>query len=242
MLLRMTIATVQEQLSTPEGFAKAVDAKSTALGAFWVFLTLGLLAVVINIVQLGDASDWDWYMMGRFFMDPEAVEFTGRRAGRSELFRYFAVYAPLICFPLAIFFLIRHFATRRKIGANRFESFQQRGYVARQRFTGLRVKNGNATNDIVLLSHPSVPDETFEAAVHQYAGEIAALDKKGLKAATNSATQAGVLAGVSAPRLSPTLPAALTFAPAAGKGEFVVVIPPAPGAKSTKTEVLPLKR
>lgn len=238
----MTIATVQEQLSTPEGFAKAVDAKSTALSGFWVFLVLGLLAVGINLMQLGMASDWDWYMMGRFFMDPEAIEFTGRRAGREEMFRYFAVYAPLACFPLSIFFLVRHFVTRRKVGANRFESFQQRGYVARQRFTGLRVKNGNATTDVVLLSHPSVPDETFETSVQQYAGELAALDKKGTKAAVASATKAGVLAGVSAPRLSPTLPAALTFAPAAGKGEFVVVIPPAPGAKTTKTEVLPLKR
>ena len=241
MLLRMTIATVQEQLSTPEGFAKAVDAKSTALGAFWVFLVLGLLAVLINIVQLGDASDWDWYMMGRFFMDPEAVEFTGRRAGRSELFRYFAVYAPLICFPLSIIFLIQHFVTRRKIGAKLFETFQQRGWVGRQRFTGLRIKNGRVQTDVVLISHPSISDEAFEASAAQYAGEIAALDKKGVKTTGAAALKAGVLqGGVSASRLSPTLPAELLFAPATGKGEYVVVVPSAADGTG-KLRILPVK-
>lgn len=242
MLVCMTIATVQDQLSTPEGFSKAIDAKSTALGAFWIFLVLGVLAVAINLMQLGSASDWDWYLMGRLFMDPEAVEFTGRRAGREEVIRYFAVYAPLVCFPLSLIFLIQHFVTRRKIGVKRFQAYQQRGYVARQRFTGLRVKNGNTTHDVALYSHPSVPDETFDAAVQQYANEIASLDKKGVKAATAAATKAGVLAGVSAPRLSPTLPSALVLAPAVGKSEFVAVIPPEPGSKITKTETFPIKR
>ncbi len=239
MLFGMTIATLQDRLSTPEGFAKAVDAKSGALGAFWTLLVLGLLAVGLNLIQLGSATDWDWYLMGRFFMDPEAIEFTGRRAARGELLRYFAVYGPLILLPLALIALIVHFATRRKNGAKLFRDFQQRGYVGRQRFTGLRVKNGRQQTDIVLISNPQVPEETLDAAAQQYSAELGSLDKKGLKAASTAAVKAGVLQGVSAARLSASLPGDLLVAPAQGKSEYVVVIPS--GADGGKLRIIPIK-
>lgn len=240
MLFCMTFATVQQQLTTPEGFSKALDVRSAPIGLFWSLILITVLAVGINLFQLGSATDWDWYLMGRYFLDPDAVQFEGYRAGRSEAFRFFAVYAPLVALPLAVIALIVHLSTRGKTGRKRFEAFQQRGWVARQRFTGLRVKSGNQQADTVLLSHPSMPDEAFDAAVFQYASENAALDKKAKKAAARAAVKAGVIQGVSAARLTPTLPGELIIALARGKSEYVVVIPPEPGTNS-KIEILPLK-
>ncbi|MFS0853611.1 hypothetical protein [Microbacterium sp. 179-I 3D4 NHS] len=236
----MTLATVQHQLSTPDGFAKAVSARSATFGIGLTSLLLGLGGIAMNLFQLGSASDWSWRLMFRYFFDAQAIEFSGSRAGRAEVWRFLYVYGPLVLIPLGIILLVVHVATRRSAGAALFADFQARGWVGKQRYTGLKVKNGNNDVDTVFISHPSIPDETFDSIALQYQTQISALDKKALKAAAAAAVKAGALKGTSAAALAPGLPAEVTVAPVQGKGEFAVVVPPAPGTTG-KYRVLPLK-
>jgi hypothetical protein len=234
----MTLATVQHRLSTPEGFAAAVRPRRAPFTLGLTSLALGLGGVAMNLFQLGSASDWEWRLIVRHFFDAQAIEFSGSRAGRAEVWRFLYVYGPIVLIPLGIILLAVHFATRNSAGAALFADFQSRGWVGKQRYTGLKVKNGNADVDTVFISHPSVPDETLEAIAQQFQGQIAALDKKALKATAAAAVKAGILKGASAAALAPGLPPEITVAPVQGKGEFAAVIPPAPG--STTYRVLPI--
>lgn len=234
----MTIENARQQLSTSEGFAKAVTPKSALFGGGIALLAFGLFCVGMNLFQLGSASDWDWELIGMFFMDADVLEFSGRRAGRAEMWRWIYVWAPVVLIPLGVILLAVHFSTRSKSGAKLFTDFQERGWVGRQLFTGLKVQNGRAQVDLAFISHPSIPDEQFEAIVGQYAGWVQSLDKKTLKKTATAAVKAGVVQGVSAQALSPELPAEITASIAQGSGEYAVVVPPAQGGK---LRVLPVK-
>lgn len=236
----MTLATVQQKLSTPEGFAKGVNARRLPFTLGLTSLGLGIAGWAMNLFQLGSASDWDWPIMFRFFFDAQAIEFSGSRAGRAEVWRFLYVYGPIVLIPLGIILLIVHFTTRQSAGTALFTDFQSRGWVGRQRFTGLKVKNGNAAVDTVLISHPSMPDENFEAIALQFQTYVSGLDKKALKALSTAATKAGVLTGTSGAAITAGLPPEVTVAPVQGKAEFAVVVPPAPGS-SAKYRVLPIK-
>ncbi len=226
MLMRMTLVTVRENLSTPEGFAKAVDARGKAFSVGVASLGLGVAALLINLFQIGSATDWRWNLIFPLFFRADALEFS---SGRGQVWHYVYVYAPLVLIPLGIILLAVHLATRRTAGAALYDDFRSRGWVGRQRYTGLKVKNGNADVDTVLISHPSLPDETFEAIALQFQTSVSALDKKAAKAFGAAAVKAGALTGTSGTAVSPALPPEVTFAPAQGKTEFAVVIPPAPG-------------
>lgn len=235
--MRMTLATVQQQLSTPEGFAKAVDAKRSLFSGGLTSLLLGIAGLVINFIQLGSATDWRLWLVFRHFFDAGALEF---ESSRGQFWHYIIVYAPIILIPLGIILLIMHVVTRKSAGATLFADFQSRGWVGRQRYTGLQVKNGNQNVDTVLVSHPSIADDQFDQIALQFQTYVSSLDKKALKAFTAAATKAGILTGTTAASLAPGTPAEITAAPAQGKGEFAVVIPPAPGTTG-KYRVLPLK-
>lgn len=236
----MSIETIKQQLSTPEGFAKTVSPRRGLFGFGITSLLLGIGAIGMNIFQLGSASDWDWQLIGMFFFNADAIEFTGYRAGRAEAWRFFYVYGPFLLIPLGLILLGIHFATRNKAGANLFSDFQERGWVGRQLLVGLTVQNGNAQQKVAFISHPSIPEETFFATAQQYNGYVESLDKKAQKALSKQAMKAGVLNGTSASALSPELPAEITVAPVQGKGEYAVVVPAADGAKG-KMKVLPVK-
>lgn len=237
MLVRMTLATVQHQLSTPEGFSKAVDAKRTVGSLGWTSLILGIAGLVINFIQLGSATDWRLWLVFRLFFQADALEFS---SSRGQFWHYIYVYAPIVLVPLGIILLIVHFSTRKSAGSSLFADFQSRGWVGKQRYTGLQVKNGNQTVDTVLISHPSIPVETFDAIALQFQTYVSSLDKKALKAFTASATKAGVLTGVPAAAIAPGVPAEVTIAPTQGKSEFAVVVPPVQGT-TAKYRVLPIK-
>jgi hypothetical protein len=237
MLGRMTLATVQHQLSTPEGFAKAVDAKRTVGTLGWTSLVLGAAAFGINLFSTGQAVDWNWNLVGMTLFRPDLFEYSN---GRSQVWSYVYTFAPFILIPLGIILLIVHFSTRKNAGSTLFADFQSRGWVGKQRYTGLQVKNGNQTVDTVLVSHPSIPDEQFDAIALQFQTYVTSLDKKALKAFTASATKAGVLTGIPAAVIAPGVPAEVVIAPTQGKSEFAVVVPPAPGT-TAKFKVLPIK-
>lgn len=240
MLSSMTITSIQQQLATPEGFAKAVSPKSTIFGIAITSLVLSVIGIGMNLFQLGSASGWQWSLMFRFFFDAGAIEFTGSRSGRSEIWRFFYVYGPIVLLPLGIILLIVHFATRGKAGAGLYDSYRQRGWIGRQLLPGLKVKNGNNQVDVAFISHPSVPDAEFEAAAHHYAGYLGTLDKKATKAAASAALKQKVLAGVSAAALAPGVPPAILAAPAQGDGQYVIVVPPDASGKGS-LQVLPIK-
>lgn len=240
MLAGMTITTIQQQLTTPEGFAKAVSPKRAAFGAAVVCLVLSVIGLGMNTFQLGSASGWDWKLVERYFLTADAVEFTGSRSGRAEFFRFLYVWGPVVLIPIAIILLIVHFATRGKAASALYSDFQSRGWVGRQLFPGLTVKNGNANVVIALVSHPGVPEDEFTAIVQRYAQHLGSLDKKALKAETTAAVKQKVLNGVSASVLSPEIPAAIVATPAQGKGEFVAVVPPDASGRG-KFQVLPIK-
>jgi hypothetical protein len=236
----MTITAIQQQLATPEGFAKAVTPKSKIFGIAITSLVLSAIGVGMNLFQLGSASGWQWSLMFRYLFDAQAVEFTGSRAGRSEVWRFFYVYGPIVLVPLAIILLIIYFATRSKAGAGLYESYRQRGWIGRQVLPGLKVKNGNSEVNVAFISHPSVPDPEFDAAAQRYASYLATLDKKAAKAVATAALKQKVIAGVSAAALAPDVPPAILAAPAQGDGHFVVVVPPDASDKGA-VQVLPIK-
>lgn len=238
MLGRMTTtATVQQQLSTPEGFAQAVNARGKAFSIGITSLVLGVAGLVINLLQIGSATEWRWWLIFRLFFQADALEFS---SGRGQAWHYVYVYAPIVLVPLGIILLIVHLTTRKKAGAALYDDFRSRGWVGKQRYTGLKVKNGNAEVDTVLISHPSMPDETFDAIALQFQTSISALDKKAAKAFAAAAVKAGVLTGASGAAVSPGLPPEITVAPAQGKNEHAVVIPPVPGTTG-KYRVLAIK-
>lgn len=237
MLVPMTLATVQQQLSTPEGFAKAVSARGAAFSAGIASLGLGVVGFVINLVSTGGAVSWHWGLISSYLFRPDLFTYSNTRG---QIWAYIYAWAPLVLIPLGIILLIVHFSTRKTAGASLFADFQSRGWVGKQRYTGLKVKNGNADVDTVFISHPSTPDETFDAIALQYQTHISSLDKKALKATAAAAVKAGILNGTSAAALAQGLPAEITAAPAQGKGEFAVVVPPAPGS-SAKYRVLAIK-
>lgn len=233
----MTLATVQQQLSTPEGFAKAVSARGAAFGAGIASLGLGVAGFLLNLFFTGQALDWQWNYVFPLLFRPDLFEYENTRG---QIWSYIYAWAPIVLIPLGIILLIVHFSTRNSAGAALFADFQSRGWVGKQRYTGLKVKNGNADVDTVFISHPSTPDETFDAIALQYQTHISSLDKKALKATAAAAVKAGILKGTSAAALAQGLPAEITAAPAQGKGEFAVVVPPAPGS-SAKYRVLAIK-
>lgn len=233
----MTLATVQQKLSTPEGFAKGVSARRLPFTLGLTSLGLGVIGFVINLVTTGGAVDWDWNLIAQLLFRPDLFEYASTRG---QVWSYFYAYGPIVLIPLGIILLIVHFTTRQSAGAALFTDFHSRGWVGRQRFTGLKVKNGNATVDTVLISHPSIPDENFEAIALQFQTYLSGLDKKALKAFSTAATKAGVLTGASGAAITPGLPPEVTVAPVQGKVEFAVVVPPAPGS-SAKYRVLPIK-
>lgn len=231
---------IQQQLSTPEGFAKGVSAKRAVFVGAITCAVVALGCIAMNLFQLGSASDWNWNLMFRFFFDADAIEFSGRRSGRAEMWRYIYVWAPVLLVPAAVVLFIVHLTTRNQSAAGLFGDFQARGWVGRQAPVGLKIKNGNAQVDVTFVSHPSIPDETFFAAVQHYGQYVQGLDKKGLKEVSAHAAKAGVLNGVYAAELLPGAPDGLVAATPKGKGEFVAVIPPAPGANG-KMRVLAVK-
>ncbi|GAB3632708.1 hypothetical protein GCM10027421_20610 [Microbacterium shaanxiense] len=236
----MSIATIQQQLSTPPGFAKAVKSTSSTLVAGLISLAAAVFCLGMNTFQLGSASDWNWRLIERYFLTADVIEFTGSRSGRAEIWRFLYVYAPIVLIPLGIILLIVHFSTRSRNGRTLFEDFQSRGWVGRQRYTGMKAQNGRAQVEVVFISHPSIPDETFDATVQQYSAWVASLDKKSLKKTIAAVTKAGALTGLSAAVLSPELPAAITVATVRGSSEFAAVVPPGPDGKG-KYRVLEIK-
>jgi len=237
MLMPMTLATVQQQLSTPEGFAKAVSARGAAFSAGIASLGLGIVGFVINLISTGAAVSWHWGLISSYLFRPDLFTYDNTRG---QIWAYIYAWAPIVLIPLGIILLVVHFSTRKTAGASLFADFQSRGWVGKQRYTGLKVKNGNADVDTVFISHPSTPDETFDAIALQYQTHISSLDKKALKATAAAAVKAGILNGTSAAALAQGLPTEITAAPAQGKGEFAVVVPPAPGS-SAKYRVLAIK-
>ena len=240
MLSGMTITSIQQQLATPEGFAKAVSPKSTVYGVAITALVLSAIGIGMNLFQLGSASGWQWSLIFRYFFDAQAIEFTGSRSGRSEIWRFLYVYGPIVLLPLGIILLIVHFTTKGKAGAGLYESYRQRGWIGRQLFPGLKVKNGNNEVTVAFISHPTVPDADFEAAAHHYASYLGTLDKKATKAVAAAALKQKVIAGVSAAALAPGVPPAILAAPAQGTGEYVIVVPPDAAGKGS-LQVLPIK-
>ncbi len=235
-----TTTEIQQQLSTPEAFAKAVSPKRTAFAFAITSLVLSAVGIGMNLFQLGSASDWRWNLMFRYFFDAQAIEFTGSRAGRSEMWRFLYVWGPVVLLPLAVILLIVHVSTRRRAGAELFADFRSRGWVAWQLLPGLSVRNGNSTVSVALMSHPSIPLPEFEAAVRRYADHLGTLDKKGMKAVSAAALKAKVVNGVSAAALSPDLPPAILAAPVEGNTPYVIVVPPDAAGKGS-LQVRPIK-
>lgn len=237
----MTIANYQQELSTQEGFANKVSAKSPWFGAGIASILVGLGLFAFNIFQLGSATgiDWDWGLIGQLLFRADALEFSGRRAGRSEIFRYVAVWGPVILIPLGIILLIVHFVTRSQAAGSLYNDYASRGFVGRQFATSLSVVEGRAQTPVAFIAGQNVSDEQFGQVLQQFDSYVQSLDKKGVKQLQVAATKAGVLTGTSAANVLQGLPGEIVASKQVGKGTFVAVIPPA--AAGGKFKILPIK-
>ncbi len=187
--------------------------------------------VGMNLFQLGSASDWNWSLIERYFLSADAIEFTGSRSGRSEIWRFLYVWGPVVLIPLGIILLIVHFATKGNKGAQLFADFQQRGWVGRQRSLGLSAQNGNRPAPLALVGPAAAPDGYVDEPALQFGSWTASLDKKALKALSAAATKANAIKGAPAQAIHENLPADMIVAAEQKGGELVVVIPPAAGVK-----------
>src|SRR5690606_32918442 len=109
----------------------------------------------------------------RYFLTPDAIEFTGRRSGVSEIWRFLYVWGPLLLIPLGIVLLILHFAMKGSKGAKLFADFQQRGWVGRQRSLGLSALNGNRPAPLALIGPAAAPDGYVDQPAMQFGSWIA---------------------------------------------------------------------
>lgn len=226
-------------MSTPEGFAAAVKSKRGLLSGAIISFVAALFCIGINILELGQASDWEWSLIGRFFFDAEVIEFSGRKAGRAEMLRYVWVWGPVILIPLGIILLVAHFMTRKNAGAKLFEEYRSRGFVGIQRQSGLVIQSGKTQMKLALIGNAAAPEGYVDNHAAQYGNYLASLDKKTLKQESATAARVGALKGVSAAQVNPNLPADMVIAPVVGKGDLVAVIPPASGV--TPVKVLQIK-
>lgn len=201
-------------------------------------LVAAAAGVAMNIFQLGSASGWNWMLIERYFLSPEAITYEGSRAGRAEIWRFIYVWGPVVLLPLGIVLLILHFAMKGGKGAKLFADFQQRGWVGRQRSLGLNAQNGNRQTPLVLVGPAAAPDGYVDQPAMQFGSWVATLDKKALKALTATATKAGALQGAPAPAVHENLPADMIVTAEQKGGELVVVIPPATGVKGFKVLML----
>ncbi|TXK06192.1 hypothetical protein FVP60_04330 [Microbacterium mitrae] len=236
----MSIAALQNQLSTPAGFAAAVKQPKGLLTGAIASLVVAAAGIGMNLFQLGSASNWNWMLIERYFLSPDAVTFEGRRSAVSEFWRYLYVWAPLVLIPLGIVLLVIYFATKKSAGAKLFAEFQQRGWVGVQRSLGLNAMNGNKPAPLVLIGRADAPAGTVDEQAMHFGGWVASLDKKSLKQLSGQATKAGAIKGVSASAVHANLPADMVVAATQKDGELVVVIPPASGA-TKGFKVLPIK-
>lgn len=188
----------------------------------------------MNLFQLGSVSDWDWLYIERYFLTTEAVQFSGGRAGRSEMWRFLFVWGPMVLIPLAIVLLILHFAMKGSKGAKLFADFQQRGWVGRQRSLGLSAINGNRPAPLALIGPAAAPDGYVDQPALQFGSWMATLDKKTIKKLSAGATKANAIKGTPAPLVHENLPGDMIVAAEQKGGELVAVIPPATGTKGYK--------
>lgn len=225
----MTISAIERRTASADGFADVVSPKRKVFEGAAAALIFGALGVLINLFQLGRASEWQWPVIADHFFDPDAVTFVGFKAARAEVMRYVWVYAPLVLVPLGVALLVVHFATRKAAAARVFADFQQRGWIAQQVISGLKVSNSAAFVDVAFITHPSIKDEDFDTAVRQYAGYLSTLSKKEMKALQVAARKQKVLGGVPATTLAPYMPPQAIAAAAVKRATFVAVIPPQTG-------------
>lgn len=235
----VSIAMLQQQLSTPQGFAAAVKKKQPLLSGGLTSLALAAGGVAMNLFQLGSASDWNWRLMFRYFFDAGAIEFTGARSGRAEMWHFLYVWGPVVLLPLGIILLILHFARRNNTGAKLFDEYQQRGWIGSQAPLVLSVKEGNNDVSLALIGRADGPVDELQYNATQFNQWASSLDKKALKQTSVAAVKAGVLkGGIPAQEVAPAFPQG-TLVSRQLKTQLVIVIPPAEASK--KAVVLELK-
>lgn len=224
----MSISQLQQQLSTPSGFAAAVQAKNSLFRGAIICFVVAAAAFAFNMWQLGDAYYWDFqWMMQHYFQLAD----DGARA-RAAGMRWFVVWAPIVAVPLGILLLVLHFGKRKGTGEAAFAAFQQRGFVGRQVPLNLSVQNGNSQMPLALMGRADGAPGELEHQAAQYGHWLATLDKKTLKQTSDAARKAGAITGVSAQDIAQAFTPGTVISPLDGKSTLFAVIPPETGTKN----------
>jgi hypothetical protein len=219
----MTDIQLTHDLSTVEGFTRRVAIDRTPRNIAVTLIVLSVVAIIYNTVSTlrtlsdfgGQASDF----LTVFFSNE------GDSPLSTAMFTVI-VWAPLFLLPASLAFYLYSRATASTVAAKTFQEFQAGGYLAVQAPTSLVVSPNNDRNTVpvVLVGHPSVPDEEFAASLHVIETQLAGLDKKAIKVLGRTIVKAGVSLGTSATALNPQLPAALLLTvPRKGSAHVVVV-------------------
>lgn len=218
---------MQQQLSTPSGFAAAVQPKNSLFRSAIACFVVAAICLGFNIFQLGSSFAWDFEWMMMHFFDLASDGTRARAAG----FRWFVVWAPIVAIPLGIVLLALHFAKRKGSGEAMFNNFQQRGWIGRQVPLNLEIQNGNARVALALMGPADGQPGELEHQAAQYGQWLATLDKKTLKQTAAAAAKAGALGGVSAQEIAPAFTPGTAIVPVDAKAALFAVIPPASGPK-----------
>jgi hypothetical protein len=177
------------ELSTLSGFSRRVRVERPANTAAAAMFAVAILAFAWNIFnairQVQKQPGTNFFVI--------VFSTHGRTALESALFAVL-VYSPPILVALAILVGLYARKTARRVIEKSFNAFQQRGYVASQFPIGMLVKLSRDKNlkRVVLLSHPSVTDETYASNLNTIREVVSSIDAKAAKKLSKVAVRAGV--------------------------------------------------
>ena len=234
----MSIPAIQNDLSTPEGFASRVKVPNGALIAGLTMLGVGVVFVVWNLIEISYAFGQPYFWQAFFSTASEG-------SGRGQAFIFIRVWGPLVLVPLGIIFTIIGLTTRKNKLSGTYADYQARGFVASQQPAGFALPLGEKGEDVqlALLAAPGVTAEQFGAAVNGLYGRVSTLDKKAAKELAKAARGAQINeGGVLVRTLFPEIPGDILLAPQKGTGQIVAVIPGPSGLGSAKSRILEIKQ
>lgn len=224
----MSLAQVQTELSTADGFARRVVVARPAVTIAKALVAIAVLALAYNLFSTfrtwADHPGLDFFSIFLSTQGDNPV---------SSIWFTLLVWGPIVVLPLALIFWIYSRSTAQRVDSAAYLDFSSNGYVVSQRPLGFAAMNGNTAVQVQLLSHPAVTPEAYDQAYAAITAHLATLDKKAVK---KTASSLGKISSgpLPATQLLATVPPELLLSAPVGKTEWVAVLPPSTAGGKTR--------
>lgn len=215
----MSLAQVQTELSTADGFSRRVVVARPAVGIAKALLILAGVAVAYNLIST--FRTWSEHPGLNFL---KIYMSTSGDDPVTSIWFTLLVWGPIIVIPLAGLFYLYARSTAQRVESAAYLDFTSNGSVVSQRPIGIAGMNGNNAVPAHLLGHRSVTPDSYEQAYSAITAHLATLDKKQLKQTQKAL---GKLSSGPQPTtlLLAGLPEELQLSGPISKTEWVAVLP-----------------